>query len=161
MSLVRSQKNLPWTIEVDALSGTGTNLYYREGMAVKEGSAGNRVTLIDAKGDTAIGIIADAIKDPKTDSYEVAAAGDKRNYYPLGCKEIVHVYASAASQTYSPGAAIYLADNVDGAVTPSPATSRPVGHYPRNMAAQVTVAAGEKVPCYLDEEPGASTVSST
>jgi hypothetical protein len=158
MSLVRSLKNLPWMIEVDALAGTGTNLFYKDGMVVKEGSAASRVTLIAAKGDTAIGVISGDQIDPKTDVHEAAVAGDKRNYYPLGCKEIVHVYAEAASLTFAPGVAIYLSDSVDGAVTPTAATSRPIGHYPRNMASQVTAAIGEKVPCWLDVEPGASTV---
>jgi hypothetical protein len=151
MSLVRSMKNAPWTIEVDA----GT---YKDGMLIKEGSADDRAALITVKGDTAIGVISGDQIDPKTDVHEAAVAGDKRNYYPLGCKEIVHVYARAASLTFAAGGAIYLADDVDGAVTSAASTSRPIGHFPRNMADQVTVAVGEKVPCYLDVEPGASTV---
>lgn len=151
MSLVRSLKNLPWTMEVDA----GT---YKDGMLVKEGSGAERLALVTAKADTAIAVIVGDQIDPKTDAHEAAVAGDKRNYVPLGCKEIYHVYAEAASLTFAPGVMIYLSDSVDGGVTPSAATSRPIGHYPRNMASQVTTAIGEKVPCFLDVEPGASTV---
>ena len=151
MSLVRSLKNLPWMIEVDA----GT---YKDGMLIKEGSAASRAALITAKGDAVIGIISGDQIDPKTDVHEVAVAGDKRNYYPLGCKEIVHVYAEAASLSFTPGVAIYAGDTVDGSATTTAATSRPIGHYPRNMATQLTLAIGEKVPCYLDVEPSASLV---
>jgi hypothetical protein len=151
MSIVRSTANLPWTMEVDA----GT---YKEGMVVKEGTAANRLALTSAKGDTAIGVISESRIDPKTGSHEASVAGDKRNYFPLGTKQIVHVYAAAASLTFAAGVAIYLADDVDGAVTPSAATSRPIGHYPRNYESQVTAAIGEKVACYLDVEPGATPV---
>jgi hypothetical protein len=150
MVLIRNIANLPWMIEVDA----GT---YKEGMVVKEGTAGNRAALITVKGDSAIGIISESQKDPKTLAHEAAVAGDKRNYYPLGCKAIVKVYA-VTTKTFSPGAPIYLDDAVDGGVTPDAATSRPIGHYPRNMAAQTTVATGELVPLYLDVEPGATLV---
>lgn len=151
MSLVRSLKNLPWTMEVDANT-------YKDGMVVKEGGAANRLALITAKGDTAIGVIVGDQIDPKTNTHEAAVAGDKRNYVPLGCKEIYHVYAQAASLAFTAGCAIYLGDSLDGSVTPAASTSRPVGHFPRNMATQTTAAIGEKVPCYLDVEPGASTV---
>ena len=158
MSLIRSIMNLPWTIEVDALAGTGTNLYYKDGMVIKEGASAYRATLITTKGDAAIGIISGDQIDPKTDVHEVAVAGDKRNYFPLGCKEIVHVYAEAASISFTAGCAIYASDTVDGAVNITGATSRPIGHFPRNMATQLTTAVGEKVPCYLDVEPGATLV---
>jgi len=150
MALVRSLANLPWMIEVDA----GT---YKEGMLVKEGGAANRAALITAKGDTAIGVIAESQKDPKTDAHEAAVAGDKRNYFPLGCKAIVHVYG-VTGRTFTAGCAIYLDDAVDGGVTEAAATSRPIGHYPRNMASLTTTATGDKVPCYLDVEPGATNV---
>ena len=150
MSIVRSTANLPWTMEVDA----GT---YKEGMLVKEGTAAKRLALTSAKGDTVIGIIADSLVDPKTAAHEAAVAGDKRNYFPLGTKQIVHVYASAASLTFAAGVAIYASD-VAGGATPTAATSRPIGHYPRNYESTVTAAVGEKIACYLDVEPGASLV---
>jgi hypothetical protein len=137
-------------MEVDA----GT---YKEGMLVKEGTAAKRLALTSAKGDTVIGIIADSQIDPKTGSHEAAVAGDKRNYFPLGTKQIVHVYASAASITFTAGCAIYATD-VAGGANITGATSRPIGHYPRNYESQITAAIGEKVACYLDVEPGASLV---
>ncbi len=151
MSLVRSIANMPWTMEVDANT-------YKEGMVCKEGTAAKRLALVSAKGDTAIGIISESQIDPRTGSHEAAVAGDKRNYFPLGIKEVVHVYAASAGLTFTANCAIYLDDAVDGAVTTTAATSRPIGHYPRNYESTVTAAVGEKIACYLDVEPGASLV---
>jgi hypothetical protein len=151
MTIVRSTANLPWTMEVDA----GT---YKEGMLVKEGTAANRLALVSAKGDTVIGIINDSRVDPKTAAHDASVAGDKRNWIPLGTKQIVHVYAAAIGQTYAAGVPIYADDAVDGGATPTAATSRPIGHYPRNYESTVTTVVGGKVACYLDVEPGASLV---
>jgi hypothetical protein len=137
-------------IEADAAT-------YHEGELLKEGSASSRVAKTTAKGDTAIAVVVQTRKDPKTDTAEASSAGDKIRVFPLGTKAQVDV-KSVISQAYTPGAAIYLDDTVDGQVTAAASTSRPIGHYPRNMAARTTASAGELIPCNLDVEPGAATV---
>lgn len=137
-------------MEVDAAT-------YYEGELLKEGSAASRAAKIDAKGDTARWVVVQTRKDPKTDTAEASSAGDKIRLFPLGTKAQVDV-KSVTGQAYTPGAAIYLDNDVDGQVTAAASTSRPIGHYPRNMAARTTASAGELIPCDLDVEPGAATV---
>jgi hypothetical protein len=85
-------------------------------------------------------------------------AGKKISCWRLGCQEVVEV-RSIPSQTYNPGDGIY-ASATAGAVTPTPNTSRPIGHYPEWMAATVVGATGDmRVPCVLDVAPGTATVA--
>ena len=150
MAIVERIEDIPKMYYVDA----GT---YLEGQLLKEGTGATRVALISAKGDTAIAVVDQTVFAHKSTTAKTYTAGEGIMAYPLGCKAVVLV-SSEITVTYNPGAAIYLADTVDGDVNATAATSRPIGHYPRWLAARVTVAAHEKVPCYLDVEPGAATV---
>jgi hypothetical protein len=137
-------------MEVDAAT-------YYEGETLKEGTAASRLAKTTTKGDTVLGIVCQTRLDLRTNTAEAHAAGDKMRYYPLNTRARVDV-KSVISQAYTPGCVIYQDDSVDGQVTAASSTSRPIGHYPRNMAARTTAVAGELVPCDLDIAVGATLV---
>lgn len=105
---------------------TCTNgITYYEGFVYKVST--NAMVIIDAKGDSAV-----AVCDVSTvDNEQTARAtvtGEKIGFFPLGCGSIVYV-ASTLTQTWAVGAIVYLDDTVNGMVTTSASTSRPIGHY--------------------------------
>lgn len=138
---------------------------YYEGELLKEGSSGNRVTKTTAASDTALFVVVETRRDPRTGAVEPFTAGTRMRVFKLGSKAVVHV-RSVKGETYGPGGTVYLADEDPsgtpavpaGLVTATPNTStgsRPIGHYPRSMAEVTTTEMGELIPCYLDVEPGA------
>jgi len=115
----------------------------------------NALTKITAKGDTAVAV-ADASTVDSTGTARAARTGEKIGAFFLGCGDIVQV-ASVASQTWAVGAAVYLDDSVDGQVTTSASTSRPIGHYVG--VGEVTSASnGDLIDVQLDVPSGAATV---
>ena len=113
------------------------------------------ITVITAKGDTAVCVADESTVDAEQTA-RVARSGEQVGVWPLGCGRIVKV-ASVASQTWAIGAPVYLHDSVDGMVTTSAATSRPIGHY---MGAGETTSAsnGDLIDTLLDVQIGAATV---
>lgn len=143
---------------------------YYEGELLKEGSSRNRVTKTTAANDTALFVVVETRMDPRTGAVEPFTAGTRMRVFKLGSKAVVHV-RSVKGATYGPGDTIYLADE-DPTGTPAvPAGlvtaqktstgSRPIGHYPRNLAGVTTSEMGELIPCYLDVEAGADLESAT
>jgi hypothetical protein len=139
---------------------------YYEGELLKEGSSGNRVTKTTAANNTALFVVVETRMDPRTGAVEPFTAGTRMRVFKLGSKAVVHV-RSVKGETYGPGDTIYLADEDPsgtpavpaGLVTATQNTStgsRPIGHYPRNLAEVTTSEMGELIPCYLDVEPDAA-----
>ncbi len=132
---------------------------YYEGETVKEGSAANRIAKTTAKGDEVVGIVCQTRKDPRTNTAEAHAAGDKIRIFKLNSGATVDV-KSITGQTYNPGAKIYQSAT-SGQVTATDGNdNRYIGHYPRNMATLTTSSAGQLVPCVLDVEQGRALTAS-
>lgn len=132
---------------------TGAKTLDKEGLVLKKGS-GNTLEIITAKGDTAIAVLDQAIVDV-TQTSRATRTGEKAGVFILGCGAVVNV-ASVTGITYTTGAAVYLDDSVDGMVTTTAATSRPIGHYVGD--GETTTASGDVIPVVLDVQIGASTV---
>lgn len=134
------------------LAATASETYYA-GNVVKADT--NAVTIIDAKGDTALGVV-DQSTINSEQTARAARSGESIGVFLLGSGAIVKV-SSVASQTWALGAEVYLDDTVDGSVTTSAATSTPIGHY---VGAGETTSAsdGDLIDVLLDVQVGAAAV---
>lgn len=125
----------------------------QEGLVLKKDS-GNTLTLITAKGDTAVAVLDQAFVDA-TQTAKTTVTGDKVGVFFLGSGAIVKV-ASETTITYTSGCAVYLADSTDGMVNITASTSRPIGHYVGD--GEATTASGDLIDVILDVAIGAATV---
>ena len=117
----------------------------QEGLVLKKDS-GNTLTLITAKGDAAVAVLDQAFVDA-TQTAKTTVSGDKVGVFFLGSGAIVKV-ASVTTITYTTGCLVYLADDVDGMVNITGATSTPIGHYVGD--GEATTASGDLVDVILD-----------
>lgn len=125
----------------------------QEGLVLKK-DTGNTLTLITAKGDTAVAVLDQAFVDDEQ-TVKTTVSGDKVGVFFLGSGAIVKV-ASVTTLTWTTGAAVYLDDAVDGMVNTAAATSRPIGHYVGD--GETTTASGDLIDVILDVQIGAATV---
>ncbi len=133
-----------------------TDTYY-EGELLKASSTAGRLAKSALKGDLIYAVM-DADSVTVRGFSKAVTAGDKKSVRRLGSRQMVNV-RSVPSKTYNPGDTIY-ASATPGAATPTPDTSRPIGHYPEWFAAWVIGATGDmRVPCILDVDPGAALVA--
>ena len=124
------------------------------GYVMKDSGTSGRLTIITAKGDAALAVVARSSLDPYDGTAETLTAGDEWPVFPLGCGKIVEV-ASITSAVYTNSAKVYLDNSVDGQVSASATTSTPIGRY---IGAGVTTSAGgELIPVWLCIEPDAAT----
>ena len=149
MSKIYPSSKAPIGAPVDAAA-------YYEGEILKKSDTAGRLAKVADKDDVVVAVVDQDSLTAKGDAKTVAA-GYKLGCWRLGSGEIVWV-KSVITQTYTPGAKIYADDTVDGQVTATANTSRPIGTYPEWMTQQITAIAGELVPCILDVPVGAAEV---
>lgn len=125
----------------------------QEGLVLKKDS-GNTLTLITAKGDTAVGVLDNPFINVDQTA-KTTVSGDTVGVFFLGSGAIVRV-ASEISLTWTTGQAVYLADSTDGMVNQTASTSRPIGHYVGD--GEATTASGDLISVILDVPIGAATV---
>lgn len=131
---------------------TNAETYY-EGYVYKITT--NALTIIDAKGNTAVAVCDQDSVDAEQTA-KAAVTSEKKGFFPIGCGAVVYV-ASVLSRTYAVGCPVYLDDAVDGMVTESAATSRPIGHY-MGDGETTSATSGDLIPVVLDVQIGAATV---
>lgn len=123
-----------------------------EGKLYKYDTSGN-LTVITAKGDAAAAVaVASSYETDGT--AKTMTAGEGHPFVMINSNVIVQCY-SGITETYSVGAAVYLHDSVDGAVTTSNSSSVCIGTY-EGMDGLVTTAAGDLVAVRLDRSPSAA-----
>jgi len=115
--------------------------------------AAGRMTVITGKTDVARGVAICSSYKANGDA-KTMTAGEGHPFAMIGSNMLVHCY-SVNTATYSVGAAVYLDDSVDGAVTTATSSSVAIGTY-EGMDGLVTTAAGDLVAVRLDRAPGAT-----
>ena len=123
-----------------------------EGKVYKYNSSGN-MTVATAVTDVAAGVAICSSYEVDGDA-KTMTAGEGHPFAMVGSNMLVHCY-SGISETYSVGAAVYLHDTVDGAVTTTSDTSVCIGTY-EGYDGLVTTAAGDLIAVRLDRAPGAT-----
>ena len=133
------------------MTATSAETYYK-GYVYKVTT--NAMTIITGKADTAVAVCDQSTVDSEQTA-RAARASEKLGFFMLGSGDIVEV-ASITGETYAVGAEVYLDDSVDGQVTATSATSKPIGHYVGDGA--TTASAGEIIEVQLDVTTGATNV---
>jgi len=139
--------SVPFQLALTASEGVA-----QEGLVFKITS--NALTIVTAKGDTAVAVADQKLADTEGTA-TTARSGQKIAVYLIGSSAVVNV-ASKNTETWAIGAPVYLADDVDGAVTASASTSRPIGHYVGD--GETTSASLQLIPVILDVQIGAANV---
>lgn len=128
----------------------------QEGLVLKKNSSANTLELTASVDDTGVAVLDQAYVDDEG-STRTTASGDKVGVFMLGSGAIVNV-ASLASQTWTIGAAVYLAQtsSANGHVETSSSNSpKLIGHY-AGEGETTTSSDGDLIPVVLDMAPGAT-----
>lgn len=126
----------------------------QEGIVFKITS--DALTIITAKGDTAVAIADQKLADTEGTA-TTARADQKIAVFMIGCGAIVNV-AATKNETWAVGAPVYLDDTIDGMVSITADTSRPIGHYVGDGETTTTATDGDTIPIVLDVQMGATNV---
>ena len=113
-------------------------------------------TFLEAKGDTAVAIADQKLADTEGTA-TTARTGQKVAVFMIGCGAIVNV-AATKNETWAVGVPVYLDDTVDGMVSITAATSRPIGHYVGDGETTTVATDGDVIPIVLDVQIGAANV---
>lgn len=108
--------------------------------------ASDRLTVIDAKANTAYAVALETFQD-SAGTARTTVAGDRLPVALIGSGEIVQI-KSVTAKTYAKGAAVYLDDSADGQCTVTDDTSTKIGHYVG--PGKLTASAGELIKVMLD-----------
>ena len=140
---------VPFQLTLTAAEGVS-----QEGIVFKITS--DALTIITAKGDTAVAIANQKLADTEGTA-TTARTGQKVAVFMIGCGAIVNV-AATKNETWAVGEPVYLDDTVDGMVSITAATSRPIGHYVGDGETTTVATDGDVIPIVLDVQIGAANV---